>query len=113
MIDSRNQIFNCPWTVGQAENSIGRDSWINDAKTASYAESIIERNDCGSCWAKYMCGGGCSYVHQTTSKKDTLKKSLQFCERTRFLLALSIYYYAQARSLDMENEIRNDVLGAI
>lgn len=98
VIDSRNQIFNCPWTVGQSENQIGSGAWIDESKTEFYAETLIERNDCGSCWAKFMCGGGCSFVHQTTSKKDTLKKSLQFCERTRFLLGLSIYYFALSRA---------------
>lgn len=97
VIDSRNNIYNCPWTVGQKENSLGQGGVIDAAKTEQYAGSLIERNNCQSCWAKYMCGGGCSFIHQTTSKKDTLKKSLQFCERTRFLLALSIYYYALAR----------------
>ncbi|MBL7544108.1 MAG: radical SAM protein [Bdellovibrionaceae bacterium] len=97
VIDSRNQIFNCPWTVGQAENRLGQGQWMDEAKLADYDETVIERNRCQPCWAKYMCGGGCSFVHQTTSKSDTLKKSLQFCERTRFLTALSIYYYAKAR----------------
>lgn len=98
VIDSRNQIYNCPWTVGQKADRIGQESWLDESKLSDYQESVIERNSCQSCWAKYMCGGGCSYIHQTTSKKDTLKKSLQFCERTRFLLALSIYYYAIARA---------------
>lgn len=98
VIDSRNQVYNCPWTVGQPQDRLGGGSVLDEAKLAGYAEeTIIERNNCQSCWAKYMCGGGCSFVHQTTSKKDTLKKSLQFCERTRFLLALAIYYYAKAR----------------
>lgn len=98
VIDSRNQVYNCPWTVGQPQDRIGSGSIMDESKLAGYAEeTIIERNNCQSCWAKYMCGGGCSFVHQTTSKKDTLKKSLQFCERTRFLLALAIYYYAKAR----------------
>lgn len=101
IIDSRNQIFNCPWTVGQAENRLGSGISLNQDKLDGYEQTIIERNDCGSCWAKYMCGGGCSFVHQTTAKKDTLKKSLQFCERTRFLLALSIYYYAKSRDSDL------------
>lgn len=98
VIDSRNQVYNCPWTVGQSQDQLGAGSVMDEGKLASYAdETIIERNNCQSCWAKYMCGGGCSFVHQTTSKKDTLKKSLQFCERTRFLLALALYYYAKAR----------------
>lgn len=98
VIDSRNQVYNCPWTVGRSQDLLGSGSVMDEAKLAPYVEeSIIERNNCQSCWAKYMCGGGCSFVHQTTSKKDTLKKSLQFCERTRFLLALALYYYALAR----------------
>lgn len=105
IIDSRNQIFNCPWTVGQAQDRLGVGSQLDEGKLEGYGETIIERNNCGSCWAKYMCGGGCSFVHQTTSKKDTLKKSLQFCERTRFLIALSLYYYALARDEDAQSEV--------
>lgn len=98
VIDSRNQVFNCPWTVGQSEDRLGSGSVMDEAKLVQYSEeSIIERNKCQDCWAKYMCGGGCSFIHQTTAKKDTLQKSLQFCERTRFLLALALYYYALAR----------------
>lgn len=109
IIDSRNQIFNCPWTVGKTQDRIGSGAWVDETKLGQYSESIIERNDCGSCWAKYMCGGGCSFVHNTTSKKDTLKKSLQFCERTRFLIALGIYYYAKARDIEAV-DLGNSVL---
>lgn len=97
VIDARNRIFNCPWTVGKSSDQLGHGTLLNKNKLESYSMSLIERNDCEQCWAKFLCGGGCSFVHGTTAQKSQLKKNLSFCERTRFMNALGIYYFALIR----------------
>ncbi|MBN8537510.1 MAG: radical SAM protein [Deltaproteobacteria bacterium] len=100
VIDARNRIYNCPWTIGQKQDQIGQDLQINQEKLIeNYSNSLIDRNQCHQCWAKYLCGGGCSYIHKSTySDKEVVKNDL-FCERTRYVSALAIYYFSKSRDL--------------
>lgn len=97
VVDSRNRLWTCPWQVGQTGNRLGEDSTPDYDALETHRESLVRRNDCGDCWARFLCGGGCSFVHGTTSRKEALDKKIDFCERTRFLLGLVMMYYHRAR----------------
>lgn len=99
VIDSRNRIYNCPWTVGQKTDQLGQDLQINKDKLESYKESLVNRNSCQDCWAKYLCGGGCSFIHHSTSQALDVRKNELFCERTRYIIGLAIYYFSISRDL--------------
>ena len=99
VIDGRNRIYNCPWTVGTKQNQLGQETILDSHKLDSYNENLIQRNDCDQCWARYLCGGGCSFIHQTTSDKANLQKNELFCDRTRSIIALAIYYFSLSREL--------------
>ncbi len=98
VIDARNNVYSCPWLVGSKKDLIGHGTLINETKLENeYAAPLIEANKCQSCWARYLCGGGCMYVHQSkTGDKNTLDSD--FCERMRRLLSLTLTYYYEARS---------------
>jgi uncharacterized protein len=100
MIDARNNIYPCPWMVGDKEEQIGEDLHINQLRLESFQPSIIETNNCHQCWAKYLCGGGCMFIHKShTGSKN--KVSETFCERTRFMAKLSIEYFFRSRSINI------------
>lgn len=96
VVDAKNNIFTCPWDVGQASEQVGEGSYLSSKKLEPYQQTLVEKNDCHKCWARFVCGGGCMYIHkQTTGEK--YKKDPIFCERTRSLIRTAIMYYKQCR----------------
>ena len=97
MVDAKNNLFTCPWDVENKSEQVGSGDYIDTEKLAQYQNPLIEANNCQTCWAKYLCGGGCMYIHkQKTGDKHVVDK--EFCERTRYLIATSILYYEKSRS---------------
>ncbi|UOF00906.1 radical SAM/SPASM domain-containing protein [Bdellovibrio reynosensis] len=97
-IDSNNKIFACPLDVGQKNNQVGLAQDIDSDKLAELQSPLIEKNNCQTCWARYLCGGGCMFVHKTlTGNKH--RKHISFCERTRYLISLTVLYYEHSRGL--------------
>lgn len=102
VIDARNTLYNCPWIVGSSEGRLGQGTDLDYDRFGRHERSLIEANDCGSCWARFLCGGGCSFVHGRVDGAPMTKK-LAFCERTRFLTALTLMYYQRSRSPQLQN----------
>lgn len=98
VVDARNRLYNCPWTVGDQDNQIGENTDLHYDRLARYNKSLIEKNNCQDCWARFLCGGGCSFVHSSVNGTDLNKKN-DFCFRTRYLTALVLKYYAQIRAV--------------
>jgi len=102
VMDSRNRLYSCPWTVGKASDLMGQDTELNMNQFEPYKDSLVEKNKCGNCWARFLCGGGCMFIHQgKTGHKHT--KDPEFCERTRFLVSLTIMYYKRSREASQKN----------
>ncbi len=97
MIDAKNQLYTCPWVVGEKEEVVGTGSHIDLEKLDKYQKPLIELNNCQTCWARFLCGGGCMYIHRAHTG-DKHKKDKLFCERTRGLILLGIMYYKRARA---------------
>ncbi len=96
MIDARNQVYTCPWVVGEKDEIVGTGSELNHKKLEKYQKPLIELNNCQTCWAKYLCGGGCMYIHRTHTGDKHIKDYL-FCERTRGLILTTLVYYKLSR----------------
>lgn len=97
MIDAKNQLYTCPWVVGEKAEIVGTGSSLDLEKLEKYQKPLIELNNCQTCWARFLCGGGCMYIHREHSG-DKHKKDELFCERTRSLILLAIMYYKRARA---------------
>lgn len=96
MVDARNNVYTCPWDVGSKTEQVGHSTAIDYERLASYEAPLIEKNNCQSCWARFLCGGGCMFVHkQATGSKN--RKDGQFCARTRALIATTLLYYKLSR----------------
>ncbi len=97
IVDARNNLFTCPWDVGHASEKVGQGTQVDTEKLKGYEKSLIEANNCQSCWARHLCGGGCMYVHkQKTGEKHS--KDPVFCKRTRSLISTAIMYYKLSRT---------------
>ncbi|MBC7466060.1 MAG: radical SAM protein [Bdellovibrio sp.] len=97
MIDAKNQLYTCPWVVGEKDEIVGIGASLDLEKLDKYQKPLIELNNCQTCWARFLCGGGCMYIHREHSG-DKHKKDELFCERTRSLILLAIMYYKRARA---------------
>ncbi len=96
MIDARNQVYTCPWEVGNKKDQVGTGSFIDTEKLEELAKPLIEKNNCQTCWARFMCGGGCMFIHKSkTGSKH--QKDLNFCIRTRDLISTTILLYKKSR----------------
>jgi uncharacterized protein len=97
MIDAKNQVYTCPWVVGEKDEIVGTGASLDMQKLDKYQKPLIELNNCQTCWARFLCGGGCMYIHREHTG-DKHKKDILFCERTRGLILLGIMYYKRARA---------------
>lgn len=96
ILDARNNIYTCPWVVGQKDEIVGNGQTLFSNKLEPYQAPLVETNGCQSCWARFICGGGCMFIHQNkTGDKHQVDEN--FCERTRDLIALAILYYELSR----------------
>ncbi len=92
MIDARNQIYSCPWDVGTVSEKIGDLDKIDQRKRSTYKKDLVDKKSCQTCWARFLCGGGCMFTHKmATGNKKKVDKD--FCDRTRSLIATAIIYY--------------------
>jgi uncharacterized protein len=91
-IDGRGKVTTCQWFVGNPKEEIGEGA----DRLAAFAPRLNELNNCQSCWARHLCGGGCMFVNQLKNGSKH-KKDAEFCSRTRNTIAKAIEYYAEAR----------------
>ncbi len=95
-LDSRNKVYACPLDVGIKNEIVGELQDIDDSKLEDLKSTLIAKNNCQTCWARFLCGGGCMFTHKSlTGNKH--KKHISFCERTRYLISLTLMYYEQCR----------------
>lgn len=97
MIDARNNIYTCPWVVGESKEVVGHGEQLWQEKLKSYQDPLYQKNGCQNCWARFLCGGGCMYIHRNKTG-DKHKVDENFCERTRSLIATALMYYEVSRS---------------
>lgn len=98
--DTKTDLFTCNWLMSDSSEKVQLSQW--PARQAT----LIEMNNCGSCWARHLCGGGCMAVHKAkTGSKHS--KDPAFCFRQRSLAALAIIYYYE--SLTNQNKTATSV----
>lgn len=84
-VDAQNQVHACPWLANQTSNN-GR-----------YPKNLSQSQNCQTCWAQNLCGGGCGYAHSIEAFKNSTDSL--YCERVRSNLTSAIGAYADLRSL--------------
>lgn len=92
-IDTKHELYPCNWFMGDTTESVGVDTSLNLEKWNKYSKSLVELNNCQSCWARHLCGGGCMAVHKDATGSKHSKDPL-FCLRSRTLAAIAVRFYA-------------------
>ncbi|WP_298972991.1 SPASM domain-containing protein [uncultured Roseobacter sp.] len=62
-VDTDGNLFPCAHFIGKKGHEIGtvQDGFDEEKRDAYRALTVDSREPCRSCWAKYVCGGGCYY----------------------------------------------------
>jgi len=91
----------CPRFTGEKEFSLGNilTGLKNKKRIFFFNNSVDNRLDCQKCWARYICGGGCVYMHWIATG-DYQKNDTVWCEWTRQSIETAIKAYAQLQDGD-------------
>jgi uncharacterized protein len=103
-VDTSNKIYPCNWFMDDATEVVGEGTSINNEALEHFAAPLYEANNCHTCFARYLCAGGCMAVHKAASGSKN-QKDPQFCARSRSLAATAIYYFAASH---VETEIESE-----
>lgn len=99
-LDTNGKLTACQWFVGQKDEEFGSakelDLSLENPLLKGFSQPLIEKNGCGSCWARHICGGGCMHVNKVKNGNKH-KVDQAFCERTRTIIAKGIERYAESR----------------
>ena len=98
-LDARNQVFQCPLEVSFKDRLVGQDTNVRWERLKPLQAPLIELNSCGTCWARFLCGGGCLFNHESLTG-DKHSKHVTYCIRTRHLLSEVLMYYKAFRETE-------------
>ncbi len=81
----------CHRFVGDAAGAMGSLDWGVDRQLQAAwlsARHVHRQEPCQSCWARYLCGGGCHHevIHRGRSACDYIRGWLHYCLETFFRL---------------------------
>jgi uncharacterized protein len=99
-ISADGKIYPCHKFVGKSEYLMGDvyTGITNNAikETFSYA-NVRNKSKCMSCWARYICGGGC-HCHAVEYNNDILVPHDLECEMAKRRIELGIYLYIELKN---------------
>jgi uncharacterized protein len=82
-VSAGGQYFTCHRTVGDARFALGGDPDESARKRFLASRDVEAQPECSSCWARYLCGGGChaEVVDHGRSGCDYIRGWLEYCLR--------------------------------
>jgi len=100
-ISPDGSVFPCPRFTGEKEFLLGNIliGLDNDKRFIFLNNSVDNRLDCQNCWARYICGGGCLYMHWIATG-DYQRNDTVWCEWTRRSIETAIKAYARLQEGD-------------
>ena len=102
-VDTNGKLYPCHRYIGNEEYSIGDiSSGFNKNRSRYINASIFEKTKCNSCWARYLCGGGCDNEAETISG-DILHPVTSKCEIRRRMLEEGMVLYLRLREQGVDN----------
>jgi radical SAM protein with 4Fe4S-binding SPASM domain len=107
-VDTNGKLYPCAHFIGKSGWDIGDvEHGFDESKRRKFFEAHVDtREPCRSCWARYLCGGGCYYQAVLTNGHfDT--PDLAKCDLIRFLCTEAV------RLLSALEEETPEVLAAL
>lgn len=89
--DTNGKLYACAHFIGKTGWDIGDvKNGFNESKRSQFLNlHVDDREPCKSCWARYLCGGGC-YYQAALSNGDISKPDEVKCDLIRFLAEQAI-----------------------
>ena len=101
--DTEGRLYACNWFSGNSKEQIGEIDQLDFSRRSQWLDPLTTRHNCGTCWAKTLCGGGCAFVFKTKNS-DPEHRDEQFCDRITHLAALSVLYFGKELKKRTEGE---------
>ena len=96
-IGADGKIYPCHMFVGKTEYVMGdvcKGEGMNETIKETFSNAHVRnKGKCMSCWARYICGGGCHY-HAIQYNNEILNPYDLECEMTKRRIELGIYLYS-------------------
>jgi uncharacterized protein len=82
-VSARGEYYTCHRTIGDRRFYLGSGEASANHRSRFLAERHVDRQEpCRSCWARYLCGGGChAEVINGRSGCDYIRDWLDYCLR--------------------------------
>lgn len=99
-VDTNGDIYPCASLVGVTEFRMGNvRTGFDERMTQFFLEdtSLPRIEGCKDCWAKYYCGGTCTYVSALTCGRFDIPYGPN-CELTKYLIELAGYIVARLKT---------------
>lgn len=98
--DNKGDLYACHRLVGQEAFKVGTLSdGVDGERRFTLLQSMHPRDraPCQSCWARYLCGGGCHHIAWLHSDKKVAPWAISegFCDFLRGWYRLGLYTYAR------------------
>jgi radical SAM protein with 4Fe4S-binding SPASM domain len=90
-VDTNGKLYPCAHFIGKPGWDIGHiDTGFDESKRRRFIEAHVDtREPCKSCWARYICGGGC-YYQAVLANGDMDTPDLVKCDLIRFIATQAI-----------------------
>lgn len=72
--------------------------------TSFVPEKVTEARRCKDCWARYLCGGVCSYTEHINSCSQDSSSDAE-CELEKYLIMLSCYVWSEIKNSSSKEDI--------
>jgi uncharacterized protein len=89
VVDSKGNMYPCLYVIGNKKYLLGNIGDKLNAKDILYPITVKDRKKCGSCWARFLCGGTCHF-NSIISKNSEYEIDDIECELRLLLVTESI-----------------------
>jgi uncharacterized protein len=104
-------IYPCHRFAGLADMRLGNVADYRAGKLNDYHRAVVDHlPECRGCWARYYCGGGCSY-HNKATTGDMHRPDVLACREKKAMFEGLIHVYCNLSEADREyvKEILKDL----
>lgn len=104
-ISPDGSVFPCPRFTGEKEFLLGNiiTNVSSDYRLRFFQNGVMSRDECKTCWARHICGGGCCYMHWNKSGSINYNNE-EWCNLTRGQIDLAMIVYAKVLDLPDEGD---------
>ncbi len=101
-MDTKGKLYACPWDINDFNLNLShQNGGVDSEKQQQYLDPQISKIECSTCWAKYVCGGGCNFNHRSGTGSN-IKVEPIFCKRIQGLIQIAFIYYEKYRRNEHE-----------